>query len=130
MTDKIADLGHYAQILSACLENTQELKAPEDFDQYFKKKRAAFQEKPAFRLPPNMQALYVERSRLVKMHQQFPITGTVADKTTIQRRLNALNVITQMLAWEMIPFDQLPMGQFSYVVDGNWNFYLAKKSES
>jgi hypothetical protein len=125
---EVQDRGAYHLQLIACLENETTLQVPPDVVDSYKQLKEKLTPLPLFRIPPVVQALYLEERRLVKEVRGFPLDGRLIDKQILTNRLSVVKNLIFMFMVELTPNKHLPVkikvGQSPVSVDEHWNAYI------
>jgi hypothetical protein len=124
--------GEYAQTLLACLKNTTDLPVPEEkVKAYLQRKREnGLLKQPILRVPPPIQALFVEidnlTRELLKEGQKDLMSRDRIE--LLQRRLSIVNALKDTLLLETFPTKmRRPRSgkeRLGFNIDHQWNLYL------
>lgn len=129
----LKDRGEYLVRILACLENERQLKVPAHIIESFKGKEPELEDVPVMKIPPYLQAIYVEEVVLceqIKLLKSSPSTERSLDVFFLQERLQALTALRRMLLTEIFPSNRLSKKEKNVYVDEAWNVYLEKTQAS
>jgi hypothetical protein len=129
-TTQIKEYGSYEKRLIACLSNTTALATPHSYKENFEKEKHAYEEKACIHFPPHIQALYVERRKVVQdAIATFP--GTL-ERTILDNRVEMLRTIVYSFMLEKLPEAVLEQAHqkktegFAFLIDPEWGVRLKK----
>ena len=115
--------GYYVE-LTAILENAEEKPVPQVLLEEFRQERSKLTEPPVMRVPPHIQALYLEEQRLKENIAALPVDQTLLVKATLSARLQMVQTMRRALLFEALPVESIKGQAVQTRVGENWDVYV------
>lgn len=117
--------GDFPATLSACFDNLQELPVPQAYLKNLENANRPIDEQPTFRLPPRIQALYLEYERYIEKIRNFPPTESLLEHHILNQEKDLLANIILTLILRMLPPERFATFT-GYIIGPNWMVHLYK----
>jgi hypothetical protein len=123
---EIPNFGRYEVTLQACFNSADELPVPAQFVQSYAARKEMLEPKPAARIPPKIQAFYIEGLKVQAAIAALPKGTPPSFRQYLRIRLGAIYVIKNMMIGELLPPGMIAREteRIPFAIDGNWNIHF------